>query len=253
MLTEGKACAAEPYVPRAVATSVPVGTRKIFTVESTLVLILLTRASDNLPQKAELKTMHLRQNSSCQQQNVIVFFPASSSMHSCTTLVMQVNRTDTEAYLWQKYPQALSLIYLPKSFSTVIKSMIKRSLGCSHYHDIILDHVSRYCSNYISGFDGLGRDFPTERAVEDWSINIIIEEYLAETSQPLAPHRQKTYLKKANQAKAQWIQRRASRQEQELYLGNNDFDSELKRSCGEYYMELRKILGYTPIRWYYVN
>ncbi len=66
--------------------------------------------------------------------------------------------------------------------------MIKRSLCCSHYHDIILDHVSHYCSNYVSGFDGLGRDFPTERDVEDWSIDKILEEYLAETSHKLGPY-----------------------------------------------------------------
>jgi hypothetical protein len=60
-------------------------------------------------------------------------------------------------------------------------------------------------------------------------------------------------LKKANEAKARWMQRRASRWELELYLGNNDFDSKLKRSCAEFYMELRKVLGCTPMRWYYMN
>jgi hypothetical protein len=84
--------------------------------------------------------------------------------------------------------------------------------------------------------------------VEDWSIDKLIEEYLAEKSQLLAPHQQKKHLKKTNQAKAQWMQRMASRWELELYLGNNDYDSELKRSCADFYMELRKFLGYTPIR-----
>jgi hypothetical protein len=37
-----------------------------------------------------------------------------------------------------------------------------------------------YCSHFISGFDGLGRDFPTEHAVEDWYLDKIIEEYIAE-------------------------------------------------------------------------
>jgi hypothetical protein len=37
-------------------------------------------------------------------------------------------------------------------------------------------------------------------------------------------HHQKKYLREANQAKAQWMQRRACRQVLKLYLGdNNDF------------------------------
>ncbi len=54
--------------------------------------------------------------------------------------------------------------------------------------------------------------------MEDWSIDKIIEDYLAETSQPLVPHQRKKYLEKANEAKAQWMQRRASWWELELYF-----------------------------------
>ncbi len=89
--------------------------------------------------------------------------------------------------------------------------------------------------------------------MEDWSIDKIIEHFLAETPHPLAPLQQKKYLKKSIEAKAQWMQRRASWWELKLYLCDNDFDSKLKRSCAEFHIELRKVLGCTLIGWYYVK
>ncbi len=81
-------------------------------------------------------------------------------------------------------------------------------------------------------FDAIENEFPTERAVEDWTINVIINEYIAVASPPLQhSRRHKNFLNKANEAKAQWLKMLESLQRAELYLGINDFDSELKRSC----------------------
>jgi hypothetical protein len=72
-----------------------------------------------------------------------------------------------ETNLWQNYPQASNLICLPKRFTSGNPINDKKSLGSSHYHDIILDHISHYCCNYPNGFHGLGSVFPTEHAMED--------------------------------------------------------------------------------------
>jgi hypothetical protein len=48
------------------------------------------------------------------------------------------------------------------------------------------------------------------------------------------------FFTKVNEAKAKWIKKRESQQRVELYLVLNDFDSELKRFCTNFYSELKK-------------
>ena len=96
--------------------------------------------------------------------------------------------------------------------------------------------------------------FPTTRSVEDLCFDFVIEDFIKVTSEML--HQQTTrqkYLMKVMAAKNQWLSRRTLRLEQELYLGSNEFDAELNRSCGEFYSEQRKVISYNPIRWYSIN
>lgn len=186
-------------------------------------------------------------------QNVLICFPESSTT-SCKVLALQIARLDVEGYLRAQYPQATKIIYLPQTFSTIVKVINKKGIGCSYYQDLILHRLSCHFGKNMKRFDAIDDDFPTDRSVEDWSINCIIDEYIAIALPTLQrSQRQKTFLIKVNEAKAQWNKKRASRQRVELYLGINDFDSELKRSCAEFYSELRKALGGNPLRWYYIN
>ena len=189
--------------------------------------------------------MQLRQRR-CGQQNIIVCFSECLS-----SLFMQINRTDVEGFLRAKYPQATNLVYLPDSFSSVVKYLKHNCTGSSYYRFSINKHLTSYCTERVEAHI---RDlFSTERSVEDWCISIIIEEYSKVTSEMLPLRARKKYLNNVKFAKARWLKRRESRLQLENYLGINDFDTELKRSCGEFYNELKKGIHCSPIRWYSMN
>ena len=87
--------------------------------------------------------------------------------------------------------------------------------------------------------------------MEDWCI--IIEEYTKVTSEVLHPQAQKKYLNEVKFANKEWLKRQEAQHHMEHYLGIHHFDTELKRSCGEFYNELKKVLGFSPMRWYSIN
>jgi hypothetical protein len=188
-------------------------------------------------------TRHRHQN-----QNVIVTFPGSLS------LVLQVDSTNTEGYLREKYPIATNLVYLPDSFHSVVKFLKQKSNGCTCYQHVIKGSLTQYCTNFSGGFNALANDeFPSQRSAEDWCVNIIVDEYVSVTAKMLSPERRKKYLILAVVAKIKWSQRRFLRLQQEQYLGDNNFLTELNRSCGEFYLVLKNVIGCSPIPWYSVN
>jgi hypothetical protein len=81
--------------------------------------------------------------------------------------------------------------------------------------------------------------------VVEWSIDVIVDNYINATAGVLLCHDEN--LKVCKVARAQWLKRRELRLQKESYLGNNGFYAELMRSCGEFYHELKKIIGFTPI------
>jgi hypothetical protein len=99
-----------------------------------------------------------------------------------------------------------------------IKVINKKGIGYSYYQDLILHCLSRQIGKNMKWFDAIDDEFPTDRSVEGWSINCIIDEYIAIASPPLqCSQRQKTFLLiKVNEAKAQWNKKQASRQRVEL-------------------------------------
>ncbi len=68
----------------------------------------------------------------------------------------------------------------------------------------------------------------------------------------LQPQAWKKYLKQVKFAKKQWLKRGEPLCQLEHYLGN-DFDTELKRFCGEFYSEIKNVIGCSPIRWDSMN
>ncbi len=175
-------------------------------------------------------------------------------------IFLQVYQRDTEAYLHSKYPGVTNIIYLPPSFSNVVNYLRvdfdNGTFGRSHYHVLLNKEITSYFLN-LSGvrFDSLGSDlFPTEDSVEDFCLNFVIEEYIKVTLELLRGGRaRRNYLNKLTAAKEQWMIRRQLRLNQERYLGGNSFDVEIKRSCAEFYTEVRKVLGSCPIRWHSIN
>ncbi len=158
------------------------------------------------------------------------------------------------------YPGVTNIIYLPPSFSNVVNYLKvdfdKGTFGKSHYHVLLNQEITSYFSN-LTGiqFDSLGSDlFPTESSVDDFCLNVVIEDYIKVILEMFHGQRpRRNYLNKLTAAKEQWIIRRKLRLNRERYLGSNTFDVELRRSCGEFYTEVRKVLGCCPIRWYSIN
>ena len=134
-----------------------------------------------------------------QIQNVIVCFPGSLS------LMLQVDRTDTEGYLRSKYPSASNLVYLPDSFHSVVKFLKHNLNGCTCYQHVIKTSLIQYCTNFNGGFSALVNDkFPSQQSVDDWCVNIIVDEYVSVTARMLPPQQRKKYLTLTDKAKTRW-------------------------------------------------
>jgi hypothetical protein len=70
------------------------------------------------------------------QQNVLIFIPTSSTTARKLVAVHSI-RADLKEYLWTRYPQASNILYLPQTFSAIIKSVIQNSSSGHIYYEII--------------------------------------------------------------------------------------------------------------------
>jgi hypothetical protein len=79
-------------------------------------------------------------------------------------------------------------------------------------------------------------------------LKFIIDDYITITSRGCSTRKSRSiYQSKVLSAKERWIHRRLSRLNHEMYLGSNEFEAELKRSCGEFYNEFKRVLGFSPV------
>ncbi|MFO0446705.1 MAG: hypothetical protein ACK51L_03460, partial [bacterium] len=177
---------------------------------------------------------------------VILCFPDS------ITVVVEINQGDGEDYLRGLFPIAQEIVYLPQSFSSIAKYLAHKPSGALYYQCVIKDALVEYCSKYASGFDELcTKEFSSERSAVDWCINVVIDNYISETSKLVKRRQTKAfYVSSANDAKGRWLQRRDARLLQEQYLCSKDFVLELNRSYAEFYEELKKVLGCKPFTWH---
>jgi hypothetical protein len=182
------------------------------------------------------------------KQNVILCFQGG------VNLVVEIDQGDAEAYLQRIYPVTPNIVYLPNTFSCIAKFLGYKRSGSSYYQNIIKKALVEYCSNYAAGFDELcTKEFPSERAAVDWCVNVVIDNYINESTKIILRHRTKAFhLSSANDAKARWSQKRDARLQQEKYLGISDFIMELNRSYAEFYKELKAVLGCKPFTWHSV-
>jgi hypothetical protein len=161
---------------------------------------------------------------------------------------------EAEAYLQQLYPIATKIVYLPHTFSSAAKFLAHKPSGSSYYQNVIKKALVDSCSKYAAGFDELStKKIPSERSAVDWCVNVVIDNYINESTKIILRHRTKAFhLSSANDAKARWSQKRDARLQQEKYLGISDFIMELNRSYAEFYKELKAVLGCKPFTWHSV-
>jgi len=104
----------------------------------------------------------------------------------------------------------------------------------------------------MSNFDGVSFEalcnmIPTESSVQELCLKFIIDEYVLQWPQGylllvnLLVHIKTKFFF----AKERWICLRKSRLNHEVYLGINDFEAELIRSCGEFCNEFKNVLGFS--------
>jgi hypothetical protein len=180
------------------------------------------------------------------KHNVILCFQDS------VTLVVEIDQGDGDAYLRRLFPIARKIVYLPQSFSSVAKFLAHKPSGSSYYQSVIKKALVEHCSKYALGFDEkCTKEFPSERSAVDWCVNVVIDNYINESTKKVSRRRTKAfYLSSANDAKARWSQKRDARLQQEQYLGIGDFILELNRSYAEFYEEFKKVLGCKPLTWH---
>jgi hypothetical protein len=106
--------------------------------------------------------------------------------------------------------------------------------------------------NFVAGYDNLATfQFPMHCSMVDWCVNVVVDNYVAETS-TLMPrcYSKARYLSFCNDAKVRWSQRQNARLQEEAYIGNIEFYWELNRSGAEFKEELK--IGCTPFSWHSV-
>jgi hypothetical protein len=177
-------------------------------------------------------------------QNVILCFLGCTPGH-----FLQVTQRDTDSYLQENYPGVIKIMYLPSSFSSVVKFLKVESSVSGYFqnHFLLNQQLTSFFSNTCSGhYDSLETFlFPMEGCVVDFCLNLIIDEYIQVTSEGLTSQKvRRSYIGKGSAAKKPWIIGCHLQLNNEQYLGVNSFDAELKRSCGEYHKALKNSLGY---------
>ena len=181
----------------------------------------------------------------CQKQIVLVCF------HDISLLVL-VDQANAEGLLRESYPIATNLVYLPDSFQPLVH-FLQHKADRSYYQNIIKKALIKMSTNFSAGFDALcSNHFPMQCSVVDWCINLVINNYISETAAEMSGRLKFKNLLAAKEAKREWLIKRQSWLQQQLYLRNNDFRADLTRSYAEYFEELRKAIGCAPMRWFLI-
>ena len=110
----------------------------------------------------------------------------------------------------QLYPVATKIVYLPHTFSSTAKFLAHKPSGSSYYQNVIIKALVDSCSKYAAGFDELStKEFPLEHSAVDWCVNVVIDNYINESTKIILRRQTKAfYMSSANDAKAQWSQKR---------------------------------------------
>jgi hypothetical protein len=109
------------------------------------------RQANHFFNSLDVNQMQLHQHQS-KQQNVLICIPTSciptSLTAACELVAVHSARVDLEEYLWSWYPQASNILYLPRTFSAIIKSVIQNSSSGHLSYDRIFKQVAHDFVNF---------------------------------------------------------------------------------------------------------
>jgi hypothetical protein len=144
--------------------------------------------------------------------------PMSLSKANCSCLLSRLFKTvsagrssECRRLFVGKLSNATNLGYLPDSFLPIVHFIWHKANGSTYYQNIIKKALIKFCSNFNEGFDALCNiQFPTQCSVIDWCINVIINNYISETSNLMSGRLKIKYICSANEAIRNWSIRRDS-------------------------------------------
>ena len=196
--------------------------------------------------------MHLQRRQS-NLQNLIVVFPEDEVSIANIYIPIQVEVAFAADYVRANYPNACRVVILPKSFSSTMAALCRKSIQCSSCHNIILHQLmaQKGSKNYIE----LMKEFPTKEVANVYCIEYIIYRYILIALAQFTYNTRKVQVlrQQAFKVMEESKVKRLSRLTLESYLGYAPFEDDLRRSCAEFYFELKKIWGFTPAKWCYMN
>ena len=194
--------------------------------------------------------MQLRRRRNKIKSIIIIFHGTTSNVH----LPLQLEEECiTAEYVQMRYPTALSAIFLPDTFLSVIAFICKKQLQFSELNSIILSHLARICDKSL--FE-TSRQFPTEEIANYHCIDHTIRWYIMMVAMApfnLDEKESQVLSLRAFQMLDVCKGKRMQRLQRESYLGPMQFEDDLRRSCAEFYLELKKEWGFKPTSWFYMS
>ena len=189
--------------------------------------------------------MQLRRRPSTTQWLIVAFNPSHYITELFLPLYLDRSRGEEVIRTW--YPNSLTSIWLPSVMSSVMVALQQKRIGCNFCHRFILGAVGSLALS-ISTRD-LNNRFSSEMDANDYFIDVIINSYLMTALHAFRSNARKVarLKRKTRQAKLQWMRKRDLRRINELYLGVQPFSYELNRCCEEFYKQLKKAWGFTPV------
>jgi len=189
--------------------------------------------------------MHLRQRSTDSRWLVVVFTPSPFITTLFLPLYLNLATGERVVQIW--YPNLLAFYWLPTTMNSIMTSLKNKTISNPYHHEFLLNRVGSLALTETP--PELERKFRCEQEANDYFIIILIDAYLKALLRDLTGSISISILKKKiPEAKKEWRRKRDRRRMDELYLGDLSFENELRRCIDEFYNELKKVWGFSPIR-----
>ena len=187
--------------------------------------------------------MLLRPTNNNSQWLIVVFPPMLYFTYDFMPLYLDKDQGQYVVKDW--YPNAVTSIWVPCTMDAVMQSLRKKVIGCHCCHHILLQNIGAIALQH--GALTLRDHFSSESHANDYFITVIIDAYLTTILHEFKnPRKSRRLKRKIPTARRKWLVKRDLRRQAEAYLGPQPFPYELRRSCEEFYLALRKEWGFSP-------